>query len=296
MGVLIVAEAPPATSPYNQWRVYRATSKMGSYSLISTQSISDLTYYDTDGTLTHWYKISYYDGTNESALSDPLRVISETYTTVKKVEALLQIGPLSDSTRPTIQQVMELINRVEDEIDTRTGHAWRLRYSGTSSGFETEAEYEYYDIALPCEYQVGIPIYLKHRKIRKFDASEGDAIEFWNGSEWEDWLTTKTEGRGNDWWCDYDRGILYLRAYLFGDKPVGLRVKYRYGDDFVDKTIEDIATKMVVVNILMGEDRSVLLPEGTSNIPVLEKVNIWKQEVEEKLQHFKEFQVMGSVW
>jgi len=301
MGVLIIAEAPPSTSTYDKWKCYRATSKDGSYTVINGgtgQAITDLTYYDLDGTSTHWYKISYYDtaNTKESAYSDALKALAETYTTVKKVEALLGISALTDSTIPTVQQVVEMVNRAEDEIDYRTGHAWRTRYNGSTSGQDNTAQYEYQDICFPYEYGVGIPIYLKHKHIKQFDATEGDLIEVWNGSSWEDWLGTKTEGRGDDYWCDYEKGIFYLRAYFFTEKPMGIRFKYRYGENVVDKTIEDIATKMVAMNMLMRDDRSVLLPTGTDNISFSEKIRFWQEQIDNKISGFKEFQIMSSVW
>lgn len=295
MGVLIVAESPPAGSPYDQWRIYRATSKTGTYSLLETQNITDLSYYDTSGTPSHWYKISYYDSSEgtESALSDPLQGMAETYTTVKKVENFLHLTTITDSTTPNIQQVVELINRAEDRIDYATGHAWRTRYSGTTSGHDQTAEYEYYDIPYGYEYQSGRPIYLKHRKIKTLSASEGDALEIWNGSEWEDWLSNKTEGRANDFWVDYDRGIIYIKAYYGVVGPLKLRIKYRYGEDIVPKMVEDIATKMVAIDILTGESRAVMLPEGSSGLSYQQKIDTWKEQINETLNSLKEFKVMS---
>ena len=295
MGVLIVGDKPPATSAYNQWKVYRSTTKTGTYSLIATQAITDMTYYDEDGTSSSWYKISYYDSTgdtNESALSDPIMGQSTTYTTVREVESLLQLPTLSDTTNPSVQEVVQVINRVEDKIDYVTGHAWRTRYSNTNSGLAVESDdYEYYDIDGVYEYQTGTPIYLKHRKIKAFDASEGDALQFWTGSEWEDWLSEKTEGRNNDFWVDYERGILYMRGYWYTRKPQGLRLKYRYGEKTVDMGINDIATKMAAIDVLTGMDpRAMIVQEGgvmTHDV----RVSRWRNETKENLTRYKEFQV-----
>lgn len=293
MGVLIVADKPPAGSDYDQWKVYRSTTKTGSYSLVATQNVTDLSYYDVDGTSSSWYKISYYDSDNtvESGLSDPIQGQSTIYTTVEKVRSLIQAPSWTDSTNPSIQEVVEIINRKEDRIDSATGHAWRLRYSGTQSGQETTAQYEMCDIDSAYERQTGFPIYLKHRKIRSFDADEGDVLEFWNGAEWEDWLATKTEGRANDFWIDYEMGILYMRGYRWANKPLGIRTKYRYGEVFVNKDIEDIATKMTAIDVLTGMDpRAMIVQEGgvmTHDV----RVGRWRNEIAEGLPRYKEFQV-----
>lgn len=301
MGILIVADKPSAGSPYTNWKVYRATSKTGSYSVINGangQLISDLSYYDTTGGATHWYKISYYDtvGSTESGLSDVQRGLSETYTTVRHVQDLLELTELSDTTRPTIQKVISLINRKEDRIDHKTGHAWRERFSATKSGQDMTANYEYYDVTGNYEYQSGIPVYLKHRKIRSFSTDDSDVIEIWDGSEWIDWVANKTEGRGDDYWVDYEQGIVYLRSRFSVSGPVKMRTKYRYGEDIVNKLVEDICTKMVAIDLLVGDSRSVILSEGSATLKHRDKIAYWKEENDEDLASLKEFQVLPTIF
>ena len=294
MGTLIIAEKQPITSPYDKWRVYRATTKTGSYSQIVEQAVTDLTYYDTGGSSSSWYKITYYDsiGLSESTYSDPMQVQSTNYTTVEKVRSFLQMAGLSDSTNPSVQEIIEVINRKEDEIDAVTGQAWRQRYSGTISGQDTTAQYEMYDIVNMYEYHTGIPVYLNHRKVYTMDASQGDAIEFWNGAAWEDWITTRTESRAGDFWFDYSLGILYIKGYWFVKKPQGIRMKYRYGETAVNRAIEDIATKMVAIDILTGMDmRTIIVQEGQGSMSHRERIDIWNKEVETKLNRFKEWQM-----
>ncbi len=293
MGNTIVADKPPIASPYDQWKVYRATTKTGSYNVISTQAIADLTYYDQDGTSTHWYKISYYDESEaaESGLSDPIMGQSTIYTTVAKVLSLLQMDGGTDTTSPSTQEIIEVINRKEDEIDNATGHSWRTRYSGTNSGLDTTPQYEYYDVSAHYEYQTGSPIYLKHRHVKTLDADEGDALEFWNGAEWEDWLDTRTEGRNNDYWLEYNMGMVYLRGYWYIRKPQGLRIKYRYGESFLNRDIEDIATKMVCMDLLTGMDPRAMIVQEGGVMTHDARVSRWRKSVDEKLNRYKEWQV-----
>lgn len=296
MGVLIVADKPPKTGPYDKWKVYRADTQSGNYVEQVAQLVADLTYYDETGTSAHWYKISYYDtdGPSESALSDPIQGQSTTYTTVGEVEGLLQMPEHSDSTSPTVQEIVKIINRVEDKIDKNTAHAWRLRYSNTISGQDTTAQYEYYDVDKVHEYHTGRPTYLKHRKIKQLDSGEGDALEYWNGSEWEDWLSDRTEGRADDFWVDYDQGVVYIRWRNAVKKPKGLRIKYRYGETFVEGGINDIATKMVAMDVLTGMDPRAMIVQEGGVMTHDARVGRWRRETEENIQQYKEFQTMQT--
>lgn len=297
MGVLIAAEPPPAGSDYDNFRVYRATTKTGTYSVINGangQAVTDLTYYDADGTSTHWYKIAYYyvSGGDESALSSAMQGMSETYTTVRKVQRYLRLLTLTDSTTPTIQDVIELINRAEDIIDNQTGHAWRKRYSNTNTGSDQTAQYEMYDIPFGYEKWIGRPVYLRHRKVYELSAAAGDVLEYFDGKNWIDWIADKTEGRSDDFWLDYDRGILYMRVRYMYTYQQKVRIKYRYGEITVNRIVEDLATKMVSKELLMGESKASFLPEGSIAITPTRKVEIWEKEIIAMLSSLKEFQML----
>lgn len=297
MGVLITSEQAPAGSTYTNWKCYRATTKTGTFTVqngANGQLLTDLTYFDTSGVSTHWYKISYYDTDNsvESSLSDPMQGFQTLYTTVRKVQSYLNLLTLTDSTTPTIQYVADLIARIEDIIDNQTGHAWRKRYSNTNTGSDNTSQYEMYDVPFGYEKWIGRPVYLKHRKIYTLDADEGDALEYYDGSQWVDWIADKTEGRSDDFWLDYDRGILYMRVRYMYTYQQKIRIKYRYGETTVNRIVEDLATKMVAKEILMGESKASFLPEGSISVTPTTKVNIWEKEIINTLTSLKEFQTM----
>jgi len=75
VGVKLIWQVPDSESTYDKVYIYRATSKDGTYSEIANQNISDNTYYDIDGTTSHWYKIRFYDSTNGkwSDYSEPMK-------------------------------------------------------------------------------------------------------------------------------------------------------------------------------------------------------------------------------
>jgi hypothetical protein len=83
---------PDPDSTFNQVQIYRASSKYGTYSLLTTLSnIRTTKYNDLTGTASSWYKIRFKDSTNTvySAYSTPIPatgVISDiNYTTPRKV-------------------------------------------------------------------------------------------------------------------------------------------------------------------------------------------------------------------
>jgi hypothetical protein len=64
MGIKISWQVPDTESTYNYVYIYRATSESGVYSQLASQLIADNTYYDMNGTTSHWYKVRFYDSVN----------------------------------------------------------------------------------------------------------------------------------------------------------------------------------------------------------------------------------------
>ena len=94
--------------------------------------------------------------------------------------------------------------------------------------------------------------------------------------------------RLKDWWMDYEMGIIYFNnSYPFFEWNA-VKVSYIYGERYLEKAIEEVATKMVVIDLLMSDDRSVLLPEGTNNIDLSAKVQLLQSEIDRILPRYQE--------
>ena len=94
--------------------------------------------------------------------------------------------------------------------------------------------------------------------------------------------------RLKDWWMDYEQGIIYFNnSYPFFEWNA-VKVAYIYGERYLEKAIEEAATKMTVIDLLMSDDRTVLLPEGTSNIDLSSKVQLLQAEVNAILARYTE--------
>lgn len=207
--------------------------------------------------------------------------LAVTYCTASDVRRLLGLsGEFTETSNPSFIQVEDYIKAAEDEIDFRTAHSWRTRRSRTTTGDDTSAEYEWHDIPKePWDWALGRRVKLDHRLVKTLDTGEGDVLELWNGTEYEDWTVTKTEGRADDYWLDYENGVLYIKSHHH-PRNKAIRIKYRYGEEKVPNDVKIACAKLAAMNLLGGEDRSVLFPEGTNNIAIADKEMKWRADVE----------------
>lgn len=207
-----------------------------------------------------------------------------TYTTVDKVGNALGFNDsfFDGSSTPTSTVITNFIERAEDRIDNRTGHAWRTKSVTT----------EYVRPTSIYRYGTGIRFDLKHRSITQV-SSGTDLIEIWDGSNWVDWVATKTEGRSDDYWIDYRNGVVYINTYrrIF---PHGLRVTYRYGESSVPGGIEEATTLMAATFILNSPEFATVLftdDGGSTTLNHSQRLENWKKEITATLDNFQEFQV-----
>ena len=95
-------------------------------------------------------------------------------------------------------------------------------------------------------------------------------------------------GRLRDWWADYEMGIIYFNnSYPFFEWNA-IKCSYIYGERYLEKAIEEAATKMVAIDVLMSDDRSVLIPEGTQNVDLTAKIQLLRAEVDSILARYVE--------
>jgi hypothetical protein len=100
--------------------------------------------------------------------------------------------------------------------------------------------------------------------------------------------TDGDEARLRDWWFDSEMGIIYFNnSYPFFEWNA-VKVSYVYGERYVEKAIEECTTKLVAMDLITADDRSVLIPEGTTNIDLGSKFQLFKQSVAETLPRYTE--------
>ena len=208
------------------------------------------------------------------------------YCTSQNVFSFLQLGTTSGlggtdfsvSTTPTKAQVEEWIIESEDDINRGTLNSWKSK----------TITKEYHTIKAPTRYYEGTKIFIGNRNITTF-VSGTDKIEVWNGSEWEDYLVTRTEGRNKDYWVNEVDGILWLRTYpriLRRDNDV--RLTYRFKEPSVPGDIKKACIRLTAITAIQSDDKSLLIPEGSQNIPLFEKTKIWQKEADKIIQNNRE--------
>ena len=173
-----------------------------------------------------------------------------------------------DRSTPNKTQVEKIINRKEEEIERRTGHAWR-----------TITKYnEVHDLPLIYEFGWGTPIRLQHRNIKDLDASQGDKIEIWKGetNAWDN-ILGETE-----WYnVNYYHGKIYLRGFIFSIlRKHRVRVTYRYGESTVPGDIKDAVIKMVATELINTSFRMDKLPMGGDGINIQTSMSTWREDID----------------
>jgi len=207
--------------------------------------------------------------------------MATTYCTVGDVADFLRI-PITATTSPNKTQVEKIINRKEDELDRRMGHAWRSK----------TITRELHDLPLLYTFGWGTPLFLAHRNLYDFDADEGDKIEIWQGASatWENIL-------GNGTWYDtnYERGTVYLRGFIFSIlRKNRVRMTYRYGgegyggDTTIPGDIEDCIVKMTAIELVNTSFRMDRLPMGGTGIDLQAVKGRWIQDIEKCIDNRRE--------
>ncbi len=200
--------------------------------------------------------------------------MATTYCSVEDVSDFLRV-PITATTTPNKTQVEKIINRKEDEIDRRMGHAWR----------SVKIYNERHDLPLLYTFGWGTPLWLQHRNIYDLDASEGDKIEIWEGASdsYDNILGS------NAWYnMDYQYGRLYLRGFIFSIlRKNRVRVSYRYGgekfagDTTIPNDIEDICVKLTAIDLLTTSFRMDRLPVGGNSMSWGDMIKAWKEDIEQ---------------
>ena len=103
------------------------------------------------------------------------------------------------------------------------------------------------------------------------------------------------EERQKSWWSIEENGmILFNNEYPFFENH-SLRCSYIYGERYVEGPIHEACTKLVVMDVMMSDDYSVLFPEGTSNLDLNTKHQKLEAEVAKLLVPFQESIVVAGM-
>jgi hypothetical protein len=226
----------------------------------------------------YWIRIK-CSSVNKMAIISKIRPIPyANYSTPTKVYQYLQLKKDFDyNTSPSDLTVEDMIRRAEDRIDYRTRKSWRFNVSQNEI-----VQYNRYGV------------FPRRKNLYKVYS-----VSIWDGGRWQPLV----EGRTNDYFVDYDRGMIYMTRlfllpatygmtgryyqYGFGEYAYSMQIDYAYGRDSETdpeySIAEDIATKIVAKDILKHHDYSGLVVSGTDKVSLEAKVKLLEEEVEQRL-------------
>jgi len=123
--------------------------------------------------------------------------------------------------------------------------------------------------------------------------SQSTVVDAITGETTVDRSSSGDSARLRDWWLDHEMGIIYFNnSYPFFEFN-SVKVAYIYGERYLEKAIEEAATKLVASELLMSDDRSVLIPEGSQNIDLGSKAQLFRREAMDILARYKEVVVFS---
>jgi len=201
-------------------------------------------------------------------------------------------SPLS-ATTPSSEEVYELISQAEQYIETRTRTAFRLKTVTEETHHWPMYQYR------PQDWLDGLMIPLNHRMVRYVEATDGskilssadgDKLEVFSGSDWDDWLTTFTGGRSRIHALDPVRGVIFLRSFYRLRVRFAVRITYRYGFDTVPADIRRATALLTAAKLLETEDSVVEIPGGgdLNIVPVETRSKRYQEEAEKIITKYME--------
>ena len=232
-----------------------------------------------DTTERYWVRLSASAVTTTAVINEIRAVPYVLYSSPTKVYQLLQLKKDFDyNTSPSDLTVEDMIRRAEDRIDYRTRKSWRFNVVSE----ETDPRIVDYN-------RYGF--FLRHRNFKKVYS-----VSIWNGGEWESLI----EGRNNDYFINYDLGMIYFtRLFLlpatygmtgryfhfgYGEYKNSVKVDYVYGRDPESNSeffiVEDIATRLAAADVLRHHDYSSLIVSGTDKVPLESKIRLLEESAE----------------
>lgn len=149
-----------------------------------------------------------------------------------------QVG-FDANSNPTGGKIASYIVQAEGQFFDRTQTIYGRPILITEEVHDLEAERSRYPDLFD-GFLVRRPIHLLKRPLVPFSTSRNHKIELFLGSAtavsgspgtetWDEWVSTKTYGRVQDYWCDYQKAILYIRKSFIVRRDALARITYEVG-------------------------------------------------------------------
>lgn len=185
---------------------------------------------------------------------------------------------LTELTNPRASEVESRILAFEDYVDMFCRDQWRIKAS--------QLEYYSSDPMWTNWYPFEIKTWVYGHKLQNFDKSKGDILMVKRGREWHDLLSEPyKEGEYNDFWVEYDTGIIHFQATRPSYGPQTIKVQYRWGHEEVPHTIRRAVENLVAADILKSEIYTVIAGDGAGFVTNrTNTARAWEEEAHDLLR------------
>ena len=221
-----------------------------------------------------------------------------TYTTAARISSVLMYTENSSGSQirltfdanslPTLTEVNDLIDEIEDYIDEYTEQSWK-------SNSVTTEYHDFISKQVRGDYidRGGYNIYeiqTKKKPLRTIAGGSGHKIEAFRGSGtgWYDFVASATLGVAmyqDDYWIDYQ----FSRIYLFSKWPMEgkntIRITYDYGATAVPNGIKYATTLLVSAQI--NERYEMYNQVDKDSSPALNQAEQWRERAHQVLDEYR---------
>lgn len=207
------------------------------------------------------------------------------YTKIVEGNQVRQV--FSSSTLPTADEVDDIINESEEIIEEHCEQAWQ----------EKTVTNEYHDFSSAVNrwgsyvdrhgYRI-FTVATKKKFPKTFDTAEGDKIEAWSGTEWEDFLVDYNLGEAmynNDYWIDYELGKVNIFNHFPQTGSRMFRMTYRYGEVTVPFGIRRATTLLAAA--MINERYELFLQADKDASPALNQARQWREQAYKIMEDYR---------
>lgn len=190
-------------------------------------------------TYNNYYEIAY----NDTSYYIRLPSYSSTYCTPLQVAKFVfgDTFAFSNQSKLSDATISEYILMNESNIDA---------FLNTSYKSNTISD-EYHDLNIRGKDNEGfIGVMLNNSPLITRDSDW--KIEVWDTDSYVDYITTKTEGRNEDYYIDYKLGIIYINVSDYGNHRA--KITYKWGNSSVPGVIKQLCILKTALNIVDADD------------------------------------------
>ena len=207
---------------------------------------------------------------------------------VTKDFQIIIMNGFTEQTRPQYSEVTELIEQVQADIDAFCRTTWK------AAGEAITGEHRDYHPATDRfgrhrDYSDRGRTYARFRPIISWDK-----VEVWDGSNYVDFIATKTSGRAADYWTEDNKGLFhYANSYPYRIRR-SVKLEYTYGHASIPKDIKKATIRLVASEMLMYEDNTMNLTEGGGeSINHQQRADMLEKKAYQVLMMHQEYYVHG---